>query len=161
MKLTLGQAAKHCGFSKPTLSRAIKSGRLSATRLDDGSYAVDPAELQRWVENNAHANSHVKRVETPPETPETPISDNALQAEVQKLRELLDAMGTERDRERAQASDQIADLRRRLDRAEDRADKEAEVSRRLMLSHETARSEPAAVAERPKGIFGWLGRRSA
>ncbi len=45
---TLGEAAKAVGFSKTTLSRAIKKGNLSAKRLDDGSYKIDAAELERW-----------------------------------------------------------------------------------------------------------------
>ena len=45
--LTLGQAARLTGTSKTTLTRAIKAGRLSATRRDDGSYGIDEAELSR------------------------------------------------------------------------------------------------------------------
>ncbi len=45
--LTLGQAARLTGTSKTTLTRSIKAGRLSATRRDDGSYAINPAELSR------------------------------------------------------------------------------------------------------------------
>ena len=44
---SLAQAAKAAGKSKPTLLRAIRAGRLSATRHDDGTYAIDPAELMR------------------------------------------------------------------------------------------------------------------
>jgi hypothetical protein len=44
---SLAQAAKAAGKSKPTLARAIKAGRLSAARSDDGSYAIDPSELAR------------------------------------------------------------------------------------------------------------------
>src|SRR3954469_2595767 len=44
---SLAQAAKAAGKSKPTLLRAIRSGRLSATRHDDVTYAIDPAELIR------------------------------------------------------------------------------------------------------------------
>ena len=47
MELTLGQAAKVTGLGKTTLTRAIKAGRLSATRREDGSYAIDPSELAR------------------------------------------------------------------------------------------------------------------
>ena len=46
MKLTMGQAAKQVNCSKATLSRAIKEGRLSAEKREDGSYAIDPSELQ-------------------------------------------------------------------------------------------------------------------
>jgi hypothetical protein len=44
---SLAQAAKAAGKSKPTVARAIKAGRLSATRGEDGSYAIDPSELAR------------------------------------------------------------------------------------------------------------------
>lgn len=47
MMLSLGQAAKAAGVGKTTIARAVSSGRLSATRRDDGTYAIDPAELSR------------------------------------------------------------------------------------------------------------------
>ena len=45
--VSLGQAAKLAGLGKTTLARAINSGRLSATRRDDGGYQIDVAELER------------------------------------------------------------------------------------------------------------------
>ena len=45
--ISLGQAARLTGLGKTTITRAIKSGRLSASRRDDGSYEIDPAELSR------------------------------------------------------------------------------------------------------------------
>ena len=45
--LSLAQAAKTVGKSKPTLLRAIRTGGLSVTTQDDGSYPIDPAELMR------------------------------------------------------------------------------------------------------------------
>ena len=45
--LTLGQAARIAGVGKTTLTRAIKSGRMSATKREDGVYQIDPAELSR------------------------------------------------------------------------------------------------------------------
>jgi hypothetical protein len=45
--ISLGQAAKLAGLGKTTIARAIKSGRLSATRRDDGGYHIDVAELER------------------------------------------------------------------------------------------------------------------
>jgi hypothetical protein len=47
MGYSLGQAARAAGRSKTTINRAIKSGRLSASRRDDSSYEIDPAELSR------------------------------------------------------------------------------------------------------------------
>ena len=45
--LSLREAAKEAGVSKSTILRAVKAGRLSAARTDDGGYAIDPAELFR------------------------------------------------------------------------------------------------------------------
>ena len=45
--LSLREAAQQAKTSKSTILRAIQSGRLSATRTDDGGYSIDPAELCR------------------------------------------------------------------------------------------------------------------
>ena len=69
MQLTLGQAAKQVGVSKPTLSKAMSTGKLSATRREDGSFAIDPSELCRYVEANGQrfhpAIGNGSRLETP------------------------------------------------------------------------------------------------
>lgn len=52
------------------------------------------------------------------ETPEETHGNSALDVEVKMLRERIDAMTAERDRERGQLVDQIEDLRARLDGAE-------------------------------------------
>lgn len=52
--ITLGNAAKQLGVSKPTISKAIAKGQLSAQRREDGSFAIDPAELMRWWEGVRH-----------------------------------------------------------------------------------------------------------
>jgi hypothetical protein len=44
---TLGEAAKACGRAKPSIARAIATGRFPALRNPDGSFAIDPAELRR------------------------------------------------------------------------------------------------------------------
>jgi len=56
MKLTLGQAAKEAGISKPSLSSAIKKGRLSAHKNESGVYEIDPAELFRVYPKKQEAN---------------------------------------------------------------------------------------------------------
>ena len=45
--LSMGQAARAAGISKTSIHRAIKSGKLSASRETDASYRIDPAELFR------------------------------------------------------------------------------------------------------------------
>jgi hypothetical protein len=47
MPYTLGQAAKACGRSKATIHRAVKTGRVSATRSETGGWLIEPAELHR------------------------------------------------------------------------------------------------------------------
>ena len=54
MDFTLGEAARQCGVAKGTISKAIKTGKLSATRREDGSWKIDNAELARYLEANGH-----------------------------------------------------------------------------------------------------------
>ncbi len=44
---TLAQAIAATGKSRSTLIRAIRSGKLSATRDESGTYLVEPSELHR------------------------------------------------------------------------------------------------------------------
>lgn len=122
MSYTLGEAAKAVGFSKPTLSRAIKNGKLSATRLDDGSYQIDAAELERWKGSNGHRNGFTKRIVTPSETlvlpSETPDS-SVLQIEVATLREQLRSA----EAARRFLEERVSDLQDRTERAEAKEDK--------------------------------------
>jgi hypothetical protein len=85
--LTLGQAARLTGTSKTTLTRAIKGGRLTATRREDGVYAIDPAELSRV---------YSVKGETPVTGDATPARDwgdtVALRVEVEVLRVVLEML---------------------------------------------------------------------
>lgn len=135
---TVGAAAKASGFSKSTISRAIKSGQLSAKRQDDQSYAIDPAELQRWIDSNSHRNGSVTQIATPPETPATPPEEGALQAEIGGLRALLD------ERQRT-----IDDLRTRLDQ-------EAEERRKLTALLTDQRKPEPTPEPQAKGLWARL-----
>jgi hypothetical protein len=46
-KLTQGQAAKAAGVSRTTVWRAMKDGRLSYQKAEDGSFQIDASELLR------------------------------------------------------------------------------------------------------------------
>ena len=70
---SLGQAAKLVGRSKSTLSKAIRSGRLSVTSRDGGSYQIDAAELFRVFAPNGSGNGEIERSETPGKTGEQPL----------------------------------------------------------------------------------------
>jgi excisionase family DNA binding protein len=56
--LSLREAAQQAKTSKSTILRAIQSGRLSATRTDDGGYSIDPAELCRVYPPRPDAPDH-------------------------------------------------------------------------------------------------------
>ena len=113
MRLTLGQAAKTAGRSKGTLSKALNSGRMTGSKGESGRWEIDPAELSRWMQ----AHPLPKRAEDRKgPLQETPADGVAVEAGM--LREQLERLAAERDRERGQLMDQIEDLRRRLDGAE-------------------------------------------
>lgn len=146
MKLSASKAAKETGTSVPTITRAIKSGKLSATKLDGGGYEIDPAELFR-VFSPITAN----RNDTPSMLGgETPVETGGLQAEVEILRERLRMTETERDRERSQLTDQIEDLRKRLD---DESTERRKLTALLTYQPETPAPAPVVVPDRAKR--GW------
>ena len=101
-KLSLSQAAKEVGKSKPTISKAIKTGRLSANKVGNG-YEIDPSELFRV---------YPRKSKSEPQnfTDGKPLQENQvnlLDLENKMLREQL-----EREKE------SVDDLRTRLTRAE-------------------------------------------
>jgi hypothetical protein len=68
MKHSLGTAAIATGKSKTTIHRAIKSGKLSAFKNDDGTFEIDPAELHRVFDPVTHGvtgNSVMEQSVTP------------------------------------------------------------------------------------------------
>lgn len=108
MKHTLGTAAKATGVSKSTIYRAVKSGKLSGTRNEDGEYEIDPAELHRVYEPVAQrANTgEMTQDATPDETPhDTSNTDFSLW-----LREKLDATERELKQTRDELSGVTVDL---------------------------------------------------
>ena len=55
--LTLGQASKMTGKSKPTISKAVNSGRISGKKGKDGVYQIEVSELLRVYEAKSEAKS--------------------------------------------------------------------------------------------------------
>lgn len=110
MKYTANQAAKVTGKAVPTITRAIKSGKLSADR-DGKNLVIDAAELFRVfppatpIRNDVTPESHNKLQH---ETPESNNSSIVLQREIDLLRERIG------DKDAV-----IADLRTRLDSESD------------------------------------------
>ena len=136
--LTLGQAAKETGLSKPSISKAIKTGRLSAVKTENGEYQIDPVELFRVypVTSKPKADTLQK---------ETLGLPNGLQAALDAMREILRQVEGERD-----------DLRRRLDEeAADRRASAEEVRRLTLLITHQPKPKPE-LAIKPLGVSPWL-----
>lgn len=132
MGLTLGEASKQTGKSKATLSRAIKNGRISAQKQDDGSFSIEPSELFRAykrVYDETLATTRNTTNETTHNTTSTPEKD----IEIATLRAELSA-----------ARDKIDDLKRQAD--EIREDRDA-------WKHQANRLLAAPVREKKFSIW--------
>ena len=117
MVYTLGEAAKATGKSKATISKAIKSGRISASKDDSGAFRIDPSELHRVYP----PTSKIEPEETPDETPRT-IQESgdfkALQARLEAAQEriadkesMIADLREDRDKWRQQATALLEDKR--------------------------------------------------
>ena len=117
MVYTLGEAAKATGKSKATISKAIKSGRISAKKDETGTFNIDPSELHRVYPLTVSS----ERNETPNHTPRNTENDGLvreLQARLEAAHERLsDKEGVisdlreDRDRWRQQATALLSDRR--------------------------------------------------
>jgi len=113
MAMTLSEAAAATGVNRSTIYRAWKSGRMSATRLETGQIEVDPAELFRVfppVAPQTPPNDALHPHATPGAIALNALRNSALEVEVKCLREMLDAMRSDRDAWREQASKALAVL---------------------------------------------------
>ncbi len=120
MEMSLSAAARASGLSKSTLSRAIKSGRLSARRAEGGSgWIVDAAELFRAYPTAAARPDAPHDEATPAPWRATQPPDASHDEARSALALLEQALAYERaalERER----EVTADLRQRLDRSDER-----------------------------------------
>lgn len=117
MAYTLGEAAKASGKSKATISKAIKSGRLSAIKQETGVFRIEAAELHRVYPKTVDGNQD-RTLKTVAQTPENTPSVRELQARLEAAQERLadrDAviadLRDDRDRWRQQATALLADQR--------------------------------------------------
>ena len=101
-KLSLSQAAKLTGKSKSTINRAIRTGKLSATRHEDGTYSIDPAELARAFD--VEPLEGAKRRDADPDGTRLLERIAALETMLNREREMSEDLKEDRDRWRQQAT---------------------------------------------------------
>jgi hypothetical protein len=123
--LSLSEAATAAGIAKSTIWRAIKTGRISATRTYTGTYEVDPAELFR-VFPARPKDGDLKQAATAI----APIAMAALEAQIGALKEVSSLL-----------KEQLEDIRK--DRDAWRT--QAESTQRLLVD----------ARPRRRGLFGW------
>jgi hypothetical protein len=117
MAYTLAEAAKATGTNKTTILRAIKSGKVSGTKDENGTWLVEPAELHRVyppAELRSAAGSDATQQYAPPVAPAIDAQIAALRDTAELLRAQLDDVRKDRDhwRDQAQAvTRQLADAR--------------------------------------------------
>lgn len=139
MQYTAGEAAKATGKNIATITRAIKSGKISASKDASGAWRIEPSELHRVFPALAQVlrNSEMQQDAIPTQDQES-SSTKALEEELAVLRERVRSQ----DQLLADRADQIADLRTRLDR-------EGEERRKLaaILTDQRPRSVEVSPAE--------------
>ncbi len=91
MKYTAGEAATATGLNTATITRAIKKGRISATKSDTGAWQIDPAELHRVFPPLASKALQQGGVQGDARAvqEESKSTNNALQGELETMRERL------------------------------------------------------------------------
>jgi hypothetical protein len=123
--LSLSEAAAAAGIAKSTIWRAIKTGRISASRTHLGTYELDPAELFR-VFPATPKDGDLKQAAMAI----APVAMAALEAQIGALKEVSNLL-----------KEQLEDVRK--DRDAWRT--QAESNQRLLID----------ARPRRRGLFGW------
>ena len=82
--LSLREAANQVNVSKSTILRAVRSGRMSAARTEDGGYSIDPAELFRVYQPKSNGNGA--------DNPERDSTHRELEVQIVGLKEQRDLL---------------------------------------------------------------------
>src|SRR3954454_7108256 len=98
---SLATAAAACRINKSTVLRAIKAGKISATRNEHSEWQIDPAELHRGYPPASVVAAKEGRTEARPQytSPEAEIALRAAMAEerLTELKAMLDDTRGQRD----------------------------------------------------------------
>ena len=122
MKYSLSEAAKATGMNKTTVQRAIKNGKISASKGDSGSYEIEPSELHRVFPPVAAQRDaqHRQSNDTQQSKSASINSDLARVLELEKELAIAHERVNGLEAHKEQMADTINDLRKRLDSSEGR-----------------------------------------
>ena len=128
MPSSMSKAAQVAGVSKTTMHKWVKSGKVTSTKLDDGTYSIDESELSRVIQSR-------KQVTSTTVTPDVNTGNTAAQASpldlsiyrVNTISEVKYAAALEAvTHERQLLREQVNELRQRAEAAEARSEAAAE-----------------------------------
>lgn len=147
MRYSAGQAAKAVGVSTSTITRALKSGKISGEKQAEGGWFIDPSELHR-----------VFPAVTPPQSQDSPT----LQHETPKF----DSRNSGLERLVETLQEQLRDVRDDRESWRQEADNWRQQAERLALMLPAMPSPPAPAAtpeasisgqgKRVGGLWSWL-----
>ena len=100
MLLTLGKAALEVGKSKPTILKALKTGRLSGTKVG-AEWQIESSELFRCYPPIAKVNDNALHQVNPQENP---IQIAVLQAKLDAAHQQIEDLKEDREHWRQQAN---------------------------------------------------------
>ena len=87
MGITLREASEKVGVTRQTLMKAIKTGRVSAEKSDNGEWRIEPVELFRvWPPVNG-VQQPLQPELTGGDTPSLQVENRLLREQVAELRE--------------------------------------------------------------------------
>ena len=138
MAYTLGEAARATGKDRATISRAIKKGKVSATKDEHGQWCIDPAELHRVYPAQQQADSARNTDDATPRNTDLAIENRELSLKLQAALEKIG--GLEGDK---------AFLQSELSKAT------------ALLTDQREKSPPKASSEKPVSLWSRLLGRTA
>ncbi|AUR02015.1 hypothetical protein [Phaeobacter inhibens] len=104
--ITLRKAVEEFDVSRPTLTKALKSGKISGEKDGKGAWRVDPSELSRVYNPRRKEQEIEHQSEQPRNTPDF----NYLQGKVDALEAQIEDLKEQRDRAEERASNSDARL---------------------------------------------------
>ena len=120
MSYTLGTAAKATGKDRSTISRAIKKGKVSAKKDENGQWDIDPVELHRVYPAIQQDNSERNSNNATPDNNELLLKVAELKGQLEAVNEreklkdqMLAEVREDRDKWRQQATALLTDQRTR------------------------------------------------
>ncbi len=138
-------ASRLTGRDRSTITRAIESGRVSASKDDRGRYQLDPAELERVFGTLRSPDTRTDAVHEDLAPTHDAAARDARARELELTREMLERERAERDRERRAWDDERTFLRSLVER---------QTEQLALLTDQRERKEHARTP-----LFAWFRRR--